>query len=431
MTATTRLASTGITEAIAIVKPEPHDGTLELMITFCQQEAVIFTAPLANVAAAAMDFSDGARPGDNNGVVSVSLLVASRSKAQMLSILLRKSDQNVCRMLLNLASLKVPFLGTALFDGGVPSARSKVVRALVRAGSTQTRSISGSFAFGLGAGWCSIAVSETISNMPGLRRVASVVEEWEKKQRQRTPPLDDLLKTPPMRRTGSPERKDSMHTDSQQRVVNAYIERRDELAVILKSTAARKQLEEKWCHLRVFSPAHVHEGQSFDELSGTIVAFEWRSSETPPCNAAVVEDDDGGVWPVGVQSLPEMVLAATQPGGVTLELPHVDNSDDSELAPGETHESERILADVGDGRGDDDGDASDDDSCDDSAAVSPAKKAARTAKTPAAKGGSASVADSSSRRSSSAAAMQPSTHQKAKPSAKTRSTRNPGRSSAK
>ena len=126
-----------------------------------------------------------------------------------------------------------------------------------------------------------------------------------------------------------------------------------------------------------------------------------------------------------------MALAATQPGGVTLELPHVDNSDDSELAPGETHESERILADVGDGRGDDDGDASDDDSCDDSAAVSPVKKAARTAKTPSAKGGSAAVADSSSRRSSSAAAMQPITHHKAKASAKTRSTRNSGRSSAK
>ena len=41
----------GITETIAIVKPKPHDGTLELMITFCQQEAIVFTAPRATVAA--------------------------------------------------------------------------------------------------------------------------------------------------------------------------------------------------------------------------------------------------------------------------------------------------------------------------------------------------------------------------------------------
>ena len=91
-----------------------------------------------------------------------------------------------------------------------------------------------------------------------------------------------------------------MHTDSEQRVVGAYIERRDELAVVLKSAAARKQLEEKWSHLRVFPPAHVHERQSFGELSGTIVDFEWRSFERPLCNTAVMEDDDGEVWPVGV-----------------------------------------------------------------------------------------------------------------------------------
>ena len=109
-----------------------------------------------------MDLSDGARPGDNNGAVCFSSRRISLEGKVALHTFTNKNDRNACRMLLNFASLKVPFLGTSLADGGMPSARSKVVRALMRAGSTQTRSISGSFAFGLGAGWCSIAVSEEI-----------------------------------------------------------------------------------------------------------------------------------------------------------------------------------------------------------------------------------------------------------------------------
>ena len=101
----------GLTQAVAIFRPKPKDGTIQLEIKFVKQNTVILSAPVKNVFAAVMDLSDGARPSDNNGVVNVSFVIASCSKAQVLSMLVRKSDQNVCRMLVNLPILKTQLLG--------------------------------------------------------------------------------------------------------------------------------------------------------------------------------------------------------------------------------------------------------------------------------------------------------------------------------
>ena len=49
--------------------------------------------------AVTMDITAAARPADNNGVVVMTLLLASKTRAQVLSFMLKKSDQNVVRML--------------------------------------------------------------------------------------------------------------------------------------------------------------------------------------------------------------------------------------------------------------------------------------------------------------------------------------------
>ena len=128
----------GLTQAVAIFRPKPKDGTVQLEIKFFKEDTVVLTAPVKNVFAAVMDLGDGARPSDNNGVVNVSFVIASRSKAQVLSLLVRKSDQNVCRMLVNLPILKTQLLGTATPKGTEsPSPRAQILRAVYLAGSSQ------------------------------------------------------------------------------------------------------------------------------------------------------------------------------------------------------------------------------------------------------------------------------------------------------
>jgi len=92
-------------------------------------------------------------------------------------------------------------------------------------------------------------------------------------------------------------------------VVVAAIEFSDQANVIVKH-GGREWLNEKWRGLRVFSAADDL------DLKGTIDDFEWWAEDEHgeklknPMYLAVVEDDDGERWPIGVASLPEMVLAA-------------------------------------------------------------------------------------------------------------------------
>ena len=170
----------GLTQAAAIFRPKPKDGTIQLEIKFVKQNTAILSAPVKNIFAAVMDLSDGARPSDNNGVVNISFVIVSRSKAQVLSMLVRKSDQNVCRMLVNLPILKTQLLGTATPKGTEsPSPRAQILRAIHLAGSAQNRSVSSAFASTLGPGWGSISANDALSQMPGLCRVSAVVGESE------------------------------------------------------------------------------------------------------------------------------------------------------------------------------------------------------------------------------------------------------------
>ena len=82
----------GITRVVAIVRPVPRNGTFQVEVQFGKQPTVLFSAPLRAVRAAVMDLDDSARAGDNDGVVNITLAVASPSKAQVLSILLKKKD---------------------------------------------------------------------------------------------------------------------------------------------------------------------------------------------------------------------------------------------------------------------------------------------------------------------------------------------------
>jgi len=74
--------------------------------------------------------------------------------------------------------------------------------------------------------------------------------------------------------------------------------------------------------------------------------------------ASVVEDDDGERWPIGVASLPEMVLAADdQPRIVRLE----SNEAMRDMGTEEVAESDRIMAAMSDDTQEDDEDDEDDD----------------------------------------------------------------------
>ena len=166
-----------------------------------------------------------------------------------------------------------------------------------------------------------------LSQMPGLCRVSAVVAESEataaaaRVAGRRTPSLAQSLLTKPA--NGSLERQGAaMNAGNSRRVVVADIEYADEANVIMKQ-GGRERLNDKWRGLRVFSAA---DGETCPtDLKGTTVDFEWWGEDEhgeklkPPMYVSVVEDDDGERWPIGVASLPEMVLAADdQPRNVRL-----------------------------------------------------------------------------------------------------------------
>jgi hypothetical protein len=181
----------GITRAVAIVKPVPRNGTFQVEVQFGKQSTVLFSAPLHAARAAVMDLDDSARAGDNDGVVNITFAVASQSKAQVLSIPLRKKDINTCRMLLNLPTMQKQFRTAAqTADGGKPTEEAKLLRAIHRdLESVRSEGSSAAFATGLGDGWQAISVVDALRNMPGLRRAAAIVATTETTVAKRTPPL--------------------------------------------------------------------------------------------------------------------------------------------------------------------------------------------------------------------------------------------------
>ena len=151
--------------------------------------------------------------------------------------------------------------------------------------------------------------------MPVLCRVSAVVAESEataaaaRVAGRHTPSPAELLSKQPVV-NGSLERQNvAMKPGESHRVVVAAIEFSDQTNVIIKH-GGREWLNEKWRGLRVFSAADDL------DLKGTIDDFEWWAEDEHgeklknPMYLAVVEDDGGERWPIGVASLPEMVLAA-------------------------------------------------------------------------------------------------------------------------
>ena len=132
--------------------------------------------------------------------------------------------------------------------------------------------------------------------------------------------------------------------------------------------------------MRVFSAADDL------DLKGTIDDFEWWAEDEDgkklknPMYLAVVEDDDGERWPIGVASLPEMVLAADdQPANVRLESDEADH----DMGEKEIAESDQIAAAMEDATEEESGD----ESSEDESAAAPAASVTSPSKTPAVRGG--------------------------------------------
>ena len=147
----------------------------------------------------------------------------------------------------------------------------------------------------------------------------------------------------------------------------------------IMTQGGRERLNDKWRGLRVFSAA---EGEACPkDPKGTIADFEewWTEDEhgkklKPPMYVSVVEDDDGERWPIGVASLPEMVLAADdQPRIVRLE----SNEAMRDMGAEEVAESDRTMAAMSD-------DTQEDDEDDGESSAAP-EASATSSETPAAK----------------------------------------------
>ena len=121
----------GLTSSVGVVKrrPRPADGALEL--DFVSRPG-IYTASFECVCAVVMDLAENARPTDTGGVVVVTLAVVCEGRLQIFSFSLSKKDQNVCRMIVNIAGLQKVILESALVEGGTPSERANLLLAIHR-----------------------------------------------------------------------------------------------------------------------------------------------------------------------------------------------------------------------------------------------------------------------------------------------------------
>ena len=307
-----------ITRVIVVIKPQTPKRDFVFEVTFARQDPVVFSAPFRSLQAAVMDLEDGSK-GETDSVVNITLVFASQSKAQVFSILLKKKDVNTCRMLVNLKTFQKAFLESAIVPGNNLTDRAKILRAVQRDMAQTTTQTPGTFSAGIGRGWAPIIVSESLEMMPGLRRVAKVVEDTETTSRNRTPNLSVLLSSvaPQIslfeRRSGTTT-ADGQGTATPVRTVKCWIEEADEAAVVLQN--GQDWLTQKWGGLKVFSPADRVDKQ----LMGKVARFEWWSEYGK--NLSVVNGKNGaqrGDWPVGVAELPKMVMAAEQDPNIELE----------------------------------------------------------------------------------------------------------------
>ena len=221
-----------IGRAVVNIQPNPKERKLIVDITFGKTSTVIFSAPIASVQSVVMDLEDGTLPGDTDGVVNVTFVFASKTRTQVLSVLLCSKDVNTCRNLVNLPSLKRAILDSTVDEGKSFDAltkQAKLVRAVAR--DLANAGSSSSFAASLGDGWAPVTISAARRLMPGLCRVDEQVQSFETKAKQ-TPQLNVLLPIFPdqmslFKRCSAEE----ANVESSHRVVNCCMEEEDRSAM--------------------------------------------------------------------------------------------------------------------------------------------------------------------------------------------------------
>ena len=322
-----------------ICRQHPEKAVLELDVLSKETYTVSFDS----IYAISWDLRHDSTPQDKDGVVVITLAIVSSGLLQILALELVKKDVNTCRMLMNLQGLQPTILESALVEGGVPTPRAQLLRAVVRDPLVGEPTLS---VDGHETPWQRVDLAQAVSAMRGPARLA-VVPTTE------PPPSLQSLIVAASATTGGLALKPAKAARRRKRAlpeavagprtVVAKIEQSDKDALEKELVRNLKSLEAKWKGLYVRD-----EGMGF---SGEILNFEWknRSSGVRPAQfCAVIESHDGNVCEsYSVLDLPEMVIAAEseQPEGVVLVYDRQQVDEFELLGDEEAKEMERMIPD--------------------------------------------------------------------------------------
>ena len=107
--------------------PLPNRMSLEVRVRESDGKTSSYMVGLRAVLSVVMELVPGARVADTNAIVAVTFFFVVRGEIQLLSVVPRKGDRGVCKMLVNLKALQVQFLASASVGGGMISREVEVV----------------------------------------------------------------------------------------------------------------------------------------------------------------------------------------------------------------------------------------------------------------------------------------------------------------
>ena len=322
-----------------ICRQHPEKAVLELDVLSKETYMVSFDS----IYAISWDLRHDSTPQDKDGVVVITLAIVSSGLLQILALELVKKDVNTCRMLMNLQGLQPTILESALVEGGVPTSRAQLLRAVVRDPLVGAPTLS---VDGHETPWQRVDLAQAVSAMRGPARLAVVPTT------EPPPSLQSLIVAASATTGGlalkpakaARRRKRALpKADAGPRTVVAKIEQSDKDALEQKLVRNLTSLEAKWKGLYVRD-----EDMGF---SGEILNFEWKSRSSgvrPAQYCAVVEAHDLSVCEsYSVLDLPEMVIAAEseQPAGVVLVYDRQQVDEFELLGDEEAKEMERMISD--------------------------------------------------------------------------------------
>ena len=103
-------------------------------------------------------------------ILVITLAIVSSGLLQILALELVKKDVNTCRMLMNLQGLQPTILESALVEGGVPTSRAQLLRAVVRDPLVGAPTLS---VDGHETPWQRVDLAQAVSAMRGPRSISA------------------------------------------------------------------------------------------------------------------------------------------------------------------------------------------------------------------------------------------------------------------